>query len=222
MIQTLKRSAVSVLGRERANRLTGAFYDWQARRRTHKLLRHLPKKGLLVHLGCGQNYLSGWVNVDADRKDEDRIVWDLRNGLPFPDASCSAIFSEHLIEHISRPDAIGLLRECYRVLEPGGVVRMSTPDAEKYLRSYVGDGDFLQEIMNQRPAETKLDCINRMMREGGLHLWVYDGESLIALFREAGFEAACVRDFSESGHPKMAGLDHPERRRESLYVEAER
>jgi len=54
--------------------------------------------------------------------------------LDFPDGEFDFILSEHFFEHLLLPDAIALLRECHRMLRPGGVIRTSVPDAD--LRSY--------------------------------------------------------------------------------------
>src|SRR5437867_1291748 len=128
--QGLKRSVVGIIGRERANRISAPFHDWKARQRTERFLASLPKKGLCVNLGCGYRPRKGWINVDRSRGPEVQVVWDLTRRLPFPDSSCSAIFSEHFIEHVSKEDAARLLNECHRVLQNGGVLRLSTPDAE--------------------------------------------------------------------------------------------
>ena len=54
--------------------------------------------------------------------------------LDFEDASFDFILSEHFLEHLNLPDALALLRECRRLLRPGGIIRTSVPDAD--LRSY--------------------------------------------------------------------------------------
>jgi len=54
--------------------------------------------------------------------------------LEFEDSSFDFIVSEHFFEHLTLPDALALLRECQRILRPGGVIRTSVPDAD--LRSY--------------------------------------------------------------------------------------
>ena len=54
--------------------------------------------------------------------------------LDFDDATFDFIVSEHFFEHLTLPDALALLRECQRILRPGGVIRTSVPDAD--LRSY--------------------------------------------------------------------------------------
>jgi predicted SAM-dependent methyltransferase len=220
LFQKLRRAAANALGRERANRLSAPFHDWLARRRTRACLQALPASGLLVNLGCGYRPLRGWVNVDAARGPQVDVVWDLRQGLPFAAASCAAIFCEHVIEHLTKADGERLLRECSRVLQPGGVLRLSTPDAGRFLRSYAGDQAFLYHPGFTEPIETPLDRINQMMREYGQHLWVYDAASLRAAMRRAGFAATAERAFGESPHAAVRGVDSPDRAFESLYVEA--
>lgn len=211
-----------MLGRERANRISAPFYDWQARRRTQKNLAALPAEGLCINLGCGTSILEGWVNVDISRGPGIDVVWDLSRGLPFPDESCALIFSEHVIEHLSREAAERFVRECYRALQKGGVVRISTPDAGRYLRSYAGDGEFLRHSSFTQAIETPLDRINQMMREDGQHLWVYDNASLLLLLQRAGFSSCIEQEFGVSLHPRMHNLDSPGRAFESFYVEGQK
>jgi predicted SAM-dependent methyltransferase len=220
MLQKLKRALVRLLGRETANNLSAPYYDWQARRRTRRKLLALPAKDLRINIGCGSRPLPGWVNLDAARGDKIEVVWDLRRGLPFPADSCAAIFGEHVIEHIPKAAAERLLRECHRVLQPGGVVRLSTPDAGKFLRAYVSDKQFLADPHFAEPADTSMDRVNMMMREYGQHLWVYDIESICRILKKAGFSSTIEQSFGASAHPLMKGIDLEERAFESLYVEA--
>lgn len=211
---------VGLIGRDLANRLARPYHDWKARRQTSQRLSHLPDTDLLVNFGCGPFPLPGWINVDIARWPGVEIIWDLRHGLPFPDESCAAMFGEHVIEHMPKEDAEKLLRECHRVLQKDGVLRLSTPDAGLYLRSYVGDGEFLRHPAFPEPMETPLDRINQMMRECGQHLWVYDTDSLLLTLRKAGFSRVTEQQFRQSGHPRMKHIDSEGRAFESLYVEA--
>lgn len=219
-LQALKRAVVRAIGRERANRLSAPYHDWAARRRTRHTLRALPTKDLRLNIGCGPNPLAGWVNVDVARGPGIDVVWDLRHGLPFPDESCAVVFGEHVIEHMPKEAAAALAREAWRVLQPGGVLRLSTPDAGRYLRSYAGDREFLNHPNFGGPAETALERVNQMMREGGQHLWAYDAESLLLLLGRAGFSSVAEQEFGRSLHPLMAGIDTEGRAFETLYVEA--
>jgi predicted SAM-dependent methyltransferase len=220
-LRSLKRALVGALGRERANQLSAPYHDWAARRRTRSALASLrAARDLRVNIGCGPNALDGWINLDAARGEQIDVVWDLRRGLPFADESCAAVFGEHVIEHVPRGDAEKLLRECRRALKEGGVLRLSTPDAGLYLRSYAGDGEFLRHPSFTEQAETPMDRVNQMMREYGQHLWCYDAESLLLLLRKVGFAKAVEQKFGESLDPSMRGIDSEGRAFESLYVEA--
>src|SRR2546426_894868 len=206
-VESIKRFIVGILGRGTANKLSAPYHDWRARRRSERMLASLPPKDLCVNIGCGPNPLDGWVNVDIARGERINVIWDLRCGLPFNDESCSALFGEHVIEHVPRKSAEKLLRECYRVLQRGGVLRLSTPDAGRFLRSYAGDGEFLRHPAFPDPIETPLDRINQMMREDGQHLWAYDAESLLLALRKAGFSRASEQQFGQSAHSHMQHID---------------
>ena len=107
-----------------------------------------------------------------------------------------------------------------RALQPGGVLRISTPDAERFLRSYAGDREFLRHPSFSEPIESPLDRINQMMREYGQHLWVYDADSLQSALGRAGFSRTVEQSFGASVHPRMQGVDSQSREFESLYIEA--
>lgn len=217
--QWLKRPLVGLIGRERANRISAPWHDWQAGRQTRQFLASLPDRDLCVHLGCGYRPKKDWINVDQARGPQVQVVWDLRHGLPFADESCSAVFSEHFIEHITKEEAANFLGECHRVLQPKGVLRISTPDAELFFRAYAGDREFLAHSGFSKPIDTPVDRVNDMMREDGQHLWSYDEELLTLMFQRAGFSRVIRQSFGVSAHPRMGNIDFEQREFESLYLE---
>ena len=86
-----------------------------------------------LHIGCGGNQLAGWLNTElCPRGDE--VFLDATRPFPFDDHTFALIYSEHMIEHIPYGSAAHMVRECFRVLEPGGTIRLVTPNLA-FLRS---------------------------------------------------------------------------------------
>jgi len=92
---------------------------------------------LCLNLGCGQRFHPDWVNVDFVSSGEGVIVADLSKGIPFPDGYFDVVYHSHLLEHFSSMDAVGFIKECYRVLRPKGVLRIAVPDLEGIASTYL-------------------------------------------------------------------------------------
>lgn len=91
-----------------------------------------------TQIGCGQHYLDGFVNIDANFQRKTDYLLDVRAGLPFPDGSMEFIYSCHMLEHLHLTEAMRLLRECHRVLKPEGYMRLTLPDFEFVFRILEG------------------------------------------------------------------------------------
>jgi len=101
-----------------------------------------------------------------------------------------------VIEHVTKEDANQtdwrVLPACFKMK---AVLRMSTPDAELFLRSYAGDRTFLAHPGFSQAIDTPVDRVNYMMREYSQHLWSYDEELLTLMFRQAGFKTVVRQRF---------------------------
>jgi predicted SAM-dependent methyltransferase len=84
------------------------------------------------------------MNLDLDSPAAD-IRMDLRNPLPFLDGLVSFVFAEHLIEHITRDEAVRLLGECMRRL---GARALSLSCAR------ASSGRFIARLLLRRPSGT--------------------------------------------------------------------
>lgn len=86
-----------------------------------------------LHLGCGHNYMEGWVNVDGP-KDElcyDDLKADIHariEDLEYPDNSVDEILMNAVFEHFPRHVAIMQLHKFYKWLKPGGKLTILVPD----------------------------------------------------------------------------------------------
>jgi predicted SAM-dependent methyltransferase len=149
---------------------------------------------------------------------------DATKGLSIPDGSCEVLYSSHMVEHLDRNEASRFLEEAFRVLQPGGVIRIAVPDIRKQVEQYIESGDadaFVESthLCAARPGNLALRL--RLLLVGARHhQWMYDGNSLTRLLLKHGFvEAEMVppgQTMIHDHHP----LNLHERVSESVYVEA--
>lgn len=197
-----------------------------SRRRMVRVLQQ--KRSLLVHLGCGNALLPGWINVDcyppSVSSSAEVLTTDMRQGLPFSDSSVAAIFSEHFLEHLPI-EVVGkkLLPELFRILEPGGKLRLSIPNGEyfitQYLASKTGQPDNFF-VLNSGQC-TPMEMLNNVTHGYG-HRYLYDFASMQRLLADSCFTGIKQSSFARSEFPVFANLDRQDEWRiaMSLYVEA--
>jgi predicted SAM-dependent methyltransferase len=90
-----------------------------------------------LNLGCGSRYHPDWINIDIASRAPGVIQHDLSRGIPLPDSSCDVVYHAAVLEHLRRSDATAFLAECYRVMKPGGILRVGVPDLEKSCQLYL-------------------------------------------------------------------------------------
>lgn len=90
-----------------------------------------------VNLGCGHRYEKDWINLDFFFYKNEVAAWNLTRKLPFNDNSVNVIYSSNCLEHFERQTAISFLKECRRILVPGGVLRLALPDLEMICKCYI-------------------------------------------------------------------------------------
>ncbi|MFH1656543.1 MAG: methyltransferase domain-containing protein [Candidatus Nealsonbacteria bacterium] len=87
-------------------------------------------KKMKLHLGCGNNYMKGYINCDYTNKVKvDKIV-NLEKKLPFEDNSIDEIYSRNTFEHIN--DFMGLMKELYRICKPDAKLTIIVPYFSHY------------------------------------------------------------------------------------------
>jgi SAM-dependent methyltransferase len=164
---------------------------------------------ILVNLGSGPYPLAGWVNVDIDPSGRPEVLADLSRPLPFRDASVDYIHTEDFIAQLPPDGLERFFVECKRVLRPGGVVRVLTPDLERLMRTYLERPDHLLAIWHTAvgvplPIGEAADVVNLGMQLAGR--WQYDFPSLARVAARAGFDCERVA-YNTSRHAPLNGVD---------------
>ena len=78
-----------------------------------------------LNLGCGKDIRSDYINLDCVALPGVDIVGDISQvPLPFEDNTFDEILCQSILEHV---DYIAVLQEIYRILKPGGSVKIIVP-----------------------------------------------------------------------------------------------
>ncbi|MEG9224970.1 class I SAM-dependent methyltransferase [Aeromicrobium sp. Sec7.5] len=154
----------------------------------------------------------GWVvtNVSAVT----RHFLDATAPWPLEDASLSHVYSDNVVEHITLQGAQVLFAEAFRCLQPGGAIRMVTPDlrahVDKYLAGVAPKGDPSAKVYEQigLTVEHPIDWVRIPIAEFGHHHgYLWDFETMAAELTRAGFSDIKRYEHGESDRPELAGID---------------
>lgn len=187
------------------------------------LAEHRPAK---LHIGCLEHPLGGWLNTEYGWGPPRGVLYlDATQPFPIESNSFDYVFSEHMIEHVPLAGALNMLTECYRVLKPGGRIRISTPPLEFLLDLMVRPtaehlryaeyhyGEFLSDAPLKLPAL----IVNDYYRAWG-HQFVYDRQSLAQLLLKAGFVNVRELPINVSEDEHLSGLENDARMPEGLLA----
>jgi predicted SAM-dependent methyltransferase len=94
-------------------------------------------KPMLLNLGCGHRCHKDWINIDIKSTGPWVRGHNLYLGIPFSDETFDAVYHSDLLEHFPNRFAPVFIKECNRVLKPGGIIRVAVPDLEQIVRLYI-------------------------------------------------------------------------------------
>lgn len=186
-----------------------------------------------LQLGSGSNALTGWLNTNYYPKSDKVVHVDATKKFPFTDKTFDYIYNEHMFEHITINQGIDMLNECYRVLKPGGILRIVTPDFQFLLDLYNEEKTDSQKkyiktntemFIKDAPYEADIIVINNFFKDWG-HQFIYDEKALKKAFSDAGFTKVKRFSLTESYAGELQQLAHEERypegflKLESMVVE---
>jgi predicted SAM-dependent methyltransferase len=208
MSRGLRRSLVNLKQEFRIHRLHRASL-----KRAPVLANRHAEIRLNLGSGLRPKQGAGWINIDLSETADLRL--DLREPLPFGDNSVAQIYTEHFLEHLHYPnqddssswqveaperpsEVMSFLRECRRVLVPGGLLDVVVPDAECIVNEYCArrQAPFpMYAWWGPKWCSTAMHCVNYVFRQGTEHKYAYDEETLASVLRSAEFVAVTRRLF---------------------------
>jgi len=170
---------------------------------------------LKAHLGCWNRVIPGFINVDLC----DLPHIDYKSSIDklpfFANESVDLIYCSHALEYFDRDQALIALKEWWRVLSPGGVLRLAVPNFEALIQVYDITKD-LSKIIG--PMYGKMNVSTQKGNNTLYHRTIYDERSLKNLLIECGFtnptiwnwrytEHAHIDDHSQAYYPHMQKND---------------
>lgn len=143
-----------------------------------------------LNLGSGQRpFGPGWTNVDTQARWKPDICADATEYLrTLSEGAVEMIVLHHVIEHYGCGEADALLRECHRILCPGGSLLVFVPDLAELAHGW------LQGRIDDQVYATNLYGA-WMGDEADRHKWGYTRRTLRATLLHAGFRGTHVRGF---------------------------
>jgi SAM-dependent methyltransferase len=167
----------------------------------------------------------GWLIMDENDQ-------DITKPLSFATASVDAVFSEHVIEHIPFVASIHFLRELFRILKPGGVLRVVCPMLDTLRDAKLTDERgrrYIETVLNSYFAAEKAALVelglpgleaspetflfNSTFRGYG-HQFIWDRQMLANVLRAIGFTEARPVAVGEGRNRDYC----IERRRRGIYL----
>jgi predicted SAM-dependent methyltransferase len=144
-----------------------------------------------LHLGCGKRYLPGYCHIDLSDYPHIAHKHDIRTLPMVKDSSVALIYASHVLEYFDREEAIIVLQEWFRKLEPGGILRVAVPDFRALAKVYLHYGD-LNLVVGPLYGKWNVDVDTTIY-----HKTVYDYVSLQRLFMTIGFSAVKKWDWQD-------------------------
>lgn len=196
-----------------------------------------------VHYGCGNSVGTSCLNFDASLtlwvERIPIIGWALHasvgGGTPFPrevrygnivdkalvpDGTAKPMYASHVLEHLSLKETRLTLANTFRMLAPGGIIRLIVPDLRSRAEIYpeqvlAGDTEAASNCMRyslfgQEERPRGLIRLIRLIRRafsGSSDLWMWDVVAMRAELERTGFTAIREYQFGDAEDPAFAELE---------------
>jgi predicted SAM-dependent methyltransferase len=154
--------------------------------------------GVRLNIGAGEFALKGFTNIDSEAYEGVDLL-AIVPPIPYPDNSADELWACHFLEHLDQPTGAEFLRECFRVLRPGGQLGVVVPDTWIIMREYVKRSAIgVEWPYGVLRAVADLDEVCGLFLYSTLqpspHRWSYDERTLSRALERAGFEVVAQID----------------------------
>lgn len=147
---------------------------------------HNPDGKVLIHLGPGDQDDPRYINVDSIPFRHIHYVHNVTRLPMFPDCHADLVYACHVLEHISYKYSVATVQEWYRILKPGGILRLSVPDLDHILAIYEGENHAIDKIEGP--------LMGGQNYRYNFHMAVFNKASLTDIFLAAGFKEVRIWD----------------------------
>jgi predicted SAM-dependent methyltransferase len=177
-------------------------------------IRPGPDGKRCIEFGAGGHHLPGWLHTDLDATGH-VVHLDVTQPFPIPDRVFDYVYSEHMIEHITFAQGRFMIRECFRIMKAGSIIRIVTPSIGFLLRLFSEDRSDLEnryiewatnQFMSGAPKALPSLVFNNFVRQWG-HQFIYDRATLRFVLSEAGFVDIKEHRIGHSDHEKLRDLE---------------
>jgi predicted SAM-dependent methyltransferase len=104
-----------------------------------------------MNVGCADDKLEGYLNIDLEESFKPDLVADVRKELPVPDNHYEEIQCFHCIEHIEYSKWQDVFERFHNALAPDGLLLLEYPEFETvtqyYIKNYQGKRDFWRMVV---------------------------------------------------------------------------
>jgi SAM-dependent methyltransferase len=172
-----------------------------------------------LHWGCGPITPFGWVNSDIEALPGVDVVADICAGLPLATDSFDYIVSIHTLPEIPYGNLDRALGELYRVLRPGGALRLSLPDLDKAIDAYrANDIDYF--LISDDVVRSLAGKMIVQLTWYGRSRSMFTVEFAAELLARTGFRAIERCGFRQTASPFPGIVELDDRQLESFFIEA--
>lgn len=149
-----------------------------------------------LHLGCGRRNIPGFIHIDLESLPHIDYVHDIGSLPMIENESVDLIYCSHSFEYFDRGEAPTVLRDWYRVLSPGGILRLAVPDFAALVQIYKKYHD-LNLILGPLYGRWEVGTDESYIV---FHKTVYDFSSLKSVLESCGFITVHRYDWKKTIH----------------------